>query len=292
MKRRRRAAKKISAASDLTGGSFWGLIEEPPRHGKRLKRKIPRRQSCGKKFVEKNRGYSRNIRNIGLSCLERCLLPLAPCSAWQGLYFFQAEEPSKEKHRSGGVGRTKFSEVDRGVSRNIVLAGSARCCFALRVIRLTGLHASQGLAFFEGSNSLSFDFQSAPQHEGRKKASSCAVEELLRLRATFSAILPPSPGEKAAECAGELVGRFCLRQAEKIRQGVRRASRAEGMAHQQGRAMAQVLTSSCSSVLCTGVSFCTGANRSGRVNLSENMMRCFCRVMTFVQRVGGENVRI
>ena len=81
LRRRRRAAKKISAASDLTGGSFWGLIEEPPRHGKRLKRKIPRRQSCGKKFVEKNRGYSRNIRNIGLSCLERCLLPLAPCSA-------------------------------------------------------------------------------------------------------------------------------------------------------------------------------------------------------------------
>ncbi|WP_346665881.1 hypothetical protein [uncultured Mailhella sp.] len=216
----------------------------------------------------------------------RTLLGLA------GAVFFQAEDPLKEKHRSGGVGRTKFSEVDRGVSRNIVLAGSARCCFALRVIRLTGLHASQGLAFFEGSNSLSFDFQSAPQHEGRKKASSCAVEELLRLRAMFSAILPPSPGEKAAECAGELVGRFCLRQAEKIRQGVRRASRAEGMAHQQGRAMAQVLTSSCSSVLCTGVSFCTGANRSGRVNLSENMMRCFCRVMTFVQRVGGENVRI
>ena len=159
----------------------------------------------------------------------RTLLGLA------GAVFFQAEDPLKEKHRSGGVGRTKFSEVDRGVSRNIVLAGSARCCFALRVIRLTGLHASQGLAFFEGSNSLSFDFQSAPQHEGRKKASSCAVEELLRLRAMFSAILPPSPGEKAAECAGELVGRFCLRQAEKIRQGVRRASRAEGMAHQQGR---------------------------------------------------------
>ena len=64
----------------------------------------------GKKFVEKNRGSSRDIRDIGLSCLERCLLPLAPCSAWPGLYFFQAEEPSKEKHRSGGVGRTKISE--------------------------------------------------------------------------------------------------------------------------------------------------------------------------------------
>ena len=60
----------------------------------------------------------------------RTLLGLA------GLHFFQAEDPLKEKHRSGGVGRTKFSEVDRGASRNIiVLAGSVRCCFALRVIR-------------------------------------------------------------------------------------------------------------------------------------------------------------
>ncbi|WP_294484995.1 hypothetical protein [uncultured Mailhella sp.] len=55
-----------------------------------------------------------------------------------------AEEPSKEKHRSGGVGRRNFPEADRGASRNIVLAGSARCCCALRVIRHGRLHASQG----------------------------------------------------------------------------------------------------------------------------------------------------
>ena len=40
--------------------------------------------------------------------VARAMLGLA------GLHFFQAEAPSKEKHRSGGVGRTKFSEEGGG----------------------------------------------------------------------------------------------------------------------------------------------------------------------------------
>ena len=73
------------------------------------------RQAGWREISEKYREPPRDIRNIGLSCLERCLLPLAPCSAWPGLYFFQAEEPSKEKHRSCGVGWRKGSEAGRDV---------------------------------------------------------------------------------------------------------------------------------------------------------------------------------
>ena len=45
LRRRKRAAKKIIAtAGRLAGGSFRRQIENPPQHGKRLKRKIPQRQ--------------------------------------------------------------------------------------------------------------------------------------------------------------------------------------------------------------------------------------------------------
>lgn len=46
LRRRKRAAKKIFLAAGLTGGTFQRQIENPPQHGKRLKRKIPRRQAA------------------------------------------------------------------------------------------------------------------------------------------------------------------------------------------------------------------------------------------------------
>ena len=46
LRRRKRAAKKIFLAAGLTGGTFQRQIENPPQHGKRLKRKSSRRQAA------------------------------------------------------------------------------------------------------------------------------------------------------------------------------------------------------------------------------------------------------
>lgn len=62
----------LSGRSD--GGMFQRQIEEPPQDGKRLKRKIPRRQAAAGRLAELFREIPRaslNIRNIGLSCLEK-----------------------------------------------------------------------------------------------------------------------------------------------------------------------------------------------------------------------------
>ena len=50
-----------------------------------------------------------NIRNIGLSCLERCLLPLAPCSAWPGVFSDRSARTRKTPQR-----RSRLKEEFRG----------------------------------------------------------------------------------------------------------------------------------------------------------------------------------
>ena len=105
----------LSGRSD--GGMFQRQIEEPPQHGKRLKRKIIAAAGSGRagcrEISEKYREPPLNIRNIGLSCLERCLLLLASCSAWPG-GIFEGKCSHKENTRSGGVGWRKSSEAGGG----------------------------------------------------------------------------------------------------------------------------------------------------------------------------------
>ena len=112
LRRRKRATKKIFLAAGLTDGMFQRKIEEPPQHGKRQKRKIPRRQAAAGRLAGDFREIPRaplNIRNIGLSCLERCLLPLAPCSAWPGVFSDRSARTRKTPQR-----RSRLKEEFRG----------------------------------------------------------------------------------------------------------------------------------------------------------------------------------
>ena len=63
----------------------------------------------GERF-QRNTESPLNICNIGLSCLERCLLLLASCSAWPGC-IFQAEVLAQGKHPQR---RSRLEEEFRG----------------------------------------------------------------------------------------------------------------------------------------------------------------------------------
>ena len=76
----------LSGRSD--GGMFQRQIEEPPQDGKRLKRKIPRRQAAagpvGERF-QRNTESLRNICNIGLVVAATCVLLVAVLLGMAGL---------------------------------------------------------------------------------------------------------------------------------------------------------------------------------------------------------------
>ena len=126
LRRRKRAAKKIIAtAGRLTGGSFQRLIENSPQHGKRLKRKIPRRQAGWREISGNTESPPQHPQHRACRS-STCLLLVAPHLAWSGGIFRQ-KSPHKENARSGGVDWRKSSEAGGGSHQ---AAFKTRCKFS------------------------------------------------------------------------------------------------------------------------------------------------------------------
>ena len=114
------AAEESGKENFLSGGSAGGMfqrqIEEPPQHGKRLKRKIPRRQAAagpvGGTFQRNTESLPQHPQHWAflsgkMPASARLLLSVAG-----GI--FRQKCSHKENTRSGGVDWRKSSEAGGG----------------------------------------------------------------------------------------------------------------------------------------------------------------------------------